>query len=71
MKKRIETDIIKIKTIMMKKGIKQNELAKQLGVSNTAINLEINGKNASRSVRKGIADILGVEVGTIFREVNA
>lgn len=71
LKKKVRTDKIAILSLMLEKGIRQNDLAKQIGVSNTAICLELNGHHASERVRIKIADALGVDVGKIFPEVTA
>lgn len=69
MKKKVKANTIRIKVLMMSKGIKQRDIAKRLGVTPTAVNFEISGKQCSEKVRIGIAQILGAEVGYLFEEV--
>jgi len=58
---------VRIKTELLKSGIKQMDLAQALGVSESLVSRVVNGHiKSSPDLRKGIADMLDVPEEALF-----
>lgn len=55
-----------LRSLMLRKGVKQTQIAKDLDVSNTAVNLIIEGKSRSARIELAIAVALDQSVETLF-----
>lgn len=49
----------KVKSLLVLKGIKMVDVAKQIGVSRVTVSIVITGKGKSRRIQQAIADMLG------------
>ncbi len=56
----------KIKLFMLQKGIRQVDIAKELGVSRVAVCRVIKGLSKSRRIRQRIADVLDMKVDELW-----
>ncbi|MDF2953961.1 MAG: hypothetical protein OD816_001206 [Thermodesulfobacterium sp.] len=54
--------IIKIKTALLLKGLKQKDIAKELGISSAAVSMLINGKRKSKRFEEWVRKRLGIEI---------
>jgi transcriptional regulator with XRE-family HTH domain len=52
---------LKVKALLIKNGIKQADIAKQLGTTRGTISAAINGHHQSRRVKQAVADALKVD----------
>ncbi len=53
---------IKIKTALLLKGLKQKDIAQDLGISSAAVSMFINGKRSSKRFEKWVKENLGIEL---------
>jgi len=51
----------KIKSMLIRKGIKQTDIAKALGVSKITVSVVINGYGHSRRIKLKVAEMLNVD----------
>lgn len=56
----------KIKALMVLKGVKAVDIARQLHLSPVTVNVVLNGYGKSRKVQKAIADALQVEFDELW-----
>ncbi|MBO8143668.1 MAG: helix-turn-helix domain-containing protein [Thermodesulfobacterium sp.] len=54
--------IIKIKTALLLKGLKQKDIAKELGITSAAVSMLINGKRKSKRFEEWVRKRLGIEI---------
>jgi len=54
--------IIKIKTALLLKGLKQKDIAKELGITPAAVSMLINGKRKSKRFEEWVRKRLGIEI---------
>jgi len=54
--------IIKIKTALLLKDLKQKDIAKELGISSAAVSMLINGKRKSKRFEEWVRKRLGIEI---------
>ncbi|MDA8082319.1 MAG: helix-turn-helix transcriptional regulator [Nitrospiraceae bacterium] len=59
-----------VKAELVRAGIKHNQLARQLRVSNTMISLVVSGKKKSARIRLAIAKALGMKVEDLWPNGN-
>jgi transcriptional regulator with XRE-family HTH domain len=57
---------LKLKSLMMRKGITGREIARRTGVSETWVSLVINNKKKSTRIRNAIARALGRKVKDLW-----
>lgn len=57
-----------LRSLMLRKGVKQAQIAKDLDVSNTAVNFIVEGKSRSARIELAIAVALNQSVETLFPE---
>jgi len=55
-----------IRAELIKRGYKLTDIAKELGISDTAVQLVIDDKATSRRIAKKIEELLEVPRGTLF-----
>lgn len=55
-----------IKSLLVLNGIKQSEIAKQLGMKRGSVSGAINGLRKSRRVQQAVADALGKDYKTLW-----
>jgi transcriptional regulator with XRE-family HTH domain len=55
-----------IRSLFILKGIKQNELAKELGVTEQYLSYVINGQRKAIQIRKKIAELLNMPYETLW-----
>jgi len=55
-----------IRIAMFRAGISQASIARQVGVSPTAVHRIIEGKNVSHRIRKAISDAVGLQLERIW-----
>jgi DNA-binding Xre family transcriptional regulator len=60
----------KVKSLMVLKGIKGTDIARQLGLSRVTVSVVITGKGKSRRIQQAIADTLGVSFDDLWSEKN-
>ncbi len=60
----------KVKSLMVLKGIKGTDSARQLGLSRVTVSVVITGKGKSRRIQQAIADTLGVSFDELWSEKN-
>ena len=60
-----------IKILMIRKDIKQADIARKLKVSKTAIHNVIKGISTSKRIKKAISDALGVNVNDLWNNHRA
>ncbi|MCD6548246.1 MAG: helix-turn-helix domain-containing protein [Thermodesulfobacterium sp.] len=53
---------IKIKTVLLLKGLKQKDIAKELGITPAAVSMLINGKRKSKRFEEWVRKRLGIEI---------
>lgn len=51
--------LLKIKAMLVERGIKITDIAKKAGVSRITVSVVITGKGKSRHIQQTIADVLG------------
>ena len=61
-------DSKEIKILIIRKNITQAEIARQEGVSPSAVHQTITGRTVSRRLRKAIAERLGLPVEKVWPE---
>jgi DNA-binding XRE family transcriptional regulator len=61
----------KIKALMMERGIKQKDIAEELGVTRACVSVVINGYENSRRVKKAIASALRVPFDDLWNKDEA
>ena len=59
-------DALEIKYRLARKGIKQMDIAKNIGVSRATISYVVNGHSPSARIREAVAEALGLPVGDIW-----
>lgn len=60
----------KVKSLMMLKGLRSKDIAKDLGVTETWVSLVLNGRRRSPRVRQAFADALGMNVEELWPNGN-
>jgi lambda repressor-like predicted transcriptional regulator len=55
-----------IRIAMMQAGVNQSAIARELGVSHTAVRLIIDGKGVSHRIREKIAEQIGIDIRRIW-----
>lgn len=55
-----------INRLLKERGIKQKEIASQLGVTPQFVNAVIRGKRSTNSIQKAIADAIGLDIDQVF-----
>jgi len=55
-----------IKSLFVLKGIEQNKLAKELGITKQYLSNIINGQRKAKEIRKKIAELLGMPYETLW-----
>ena len=64
-----QTDLERLKLAMLQRGISQQDLADQMGVSESQISLKLNGRRPiSTEDREAFAKALDLQVAAIFME---
>jgi hypothetical protein len=66
--KKIRNRYLRIRTLMLKKGITGGDIARTLGVTRIAINSVIKGVFNSPRIRAAIASSLGLPYGKLWGE---
>lgn len=59
-----------IKILLIRKDVKQADIARKLKVSKTAIHNVIKGISTSKRIKQAIAEILGVNVADLWTDHN-
>ncbi len=54
--------VVKIKTALILKGMKQKDIAKELGITPAAVSMLIHGKRKSKRFEEWVKKNLGIEI---------